>query len=162
MSNQVYENSQNKYYLQNGLNLYEVVQQTVNNNAQVTLAWVDQIVQNPGIVVLSSTNQRFEAVKRGVYHFTFNFTMKSATNPQTVDIEPEIIVSYHGAVGGIEIATLKERIVAPGVGTGDEVRTLNLGASVFMNETDYVEVKFDSRGGFGILVQYSSCNIVAI
>jgi len=163
MSNQVYENNQNQYYNQNGLNLYQADQLGILYNVANTYSWTEQIIQSPGIVDIIEDPMKFIALKNGVYNFSFTFQMQETTSPSTVDLEPSIsVLCVKDIIGTTALANYEIRIPAKGVGTGEDSRLIPMSCCVYLNKGEYVYASITSKGGTGLNIEYTSCTVVMI
>lgn len=160
LSNQVYSNDKEKYFLQNGINLYTADQVVLGPNVVTDIFWTEQFVQTTGLIDIETDANNFVSLAKGIY--TFNFTFQFQIVVADEDIEPEIII-YHAnpIVGNTPVAIYTQRMVAQGDDPGVDRRFVPISVTIFMDINDFVYVTIQSTGGNTIPLLYSSCHILA-
>lgn len=142
-----------------GITNYDVTTATLTN-VQAPLDFVaGTITASPAIINLVGT-QDFAAAADGTYTFNFLFNLTEASSPDTVDMEPNLIVTaFTAGSGNFIVGEFLQRLVAHGVSAGASNRRLSLECTIYLKTNEFINIQGQSLGGTNIAITNGSVYI---
>ena len=161
MSNQVFSNNTDKYYLQNGLNVLTATDSSITQAQNfVKLKWSTQFNQSPNLFEIQPSGD-IKILKKGMYNININIQVQDSVNPTTNYIQLKSLIEINKANTGQFTISSNELFVPPSSSAPGAIPSHNttLQATVFLEVNDTFDIQLRCFTNTGVTFGYTNCVI---